>query len=147
MIGSWPDMSLPRSPDAILNFIKAIENKQTDLVMSLGDSWNGNPWGPPITMHCKAGFGRTGSTNIFEKKIENSIIFLSKVRCFWSIMQSTCFKTLRQSTFLQSSKNFERNAITRSKEKNSTNFVTILSSSLLTDKENLGAISVFKILA
>lgn len=71
MIGSWPDMSLPRSPDAVLNFINAIENKQMDSVKTLGDFWTGNPWGPPITMHCKAGFGRTGLMKVFEKGIED----------------------------------------------------------------------------
>jgi protein tyrosine phosphatase len=60
MIASWPDMQLPKSPTAILNFIAAFEGKQREIVEQLGTSWTGNPWGPPILMHCKAGFGRSG---------------------------------------------------------------------------------------
>jgi protein tyrosine phosphatase len=81
-------MQLPKSPTTILNFIAAFEDKQREIVKQLGTSWTGNPWGPPILMHCKAGFGRSGLTSSFFGSLATSTILPGALTLIYNAITS-----------------------------------------------------------
>lgn len=72
---AWPDHNLPNNPDALIQFIKQIENtkKHDELKKS------------PVLVHCSAGVGRTGcflAITIGIKQIDNeALIDIVRIVC------------------------------------------------------------------
>lgn len=73
---AWPDHNLPGNPDALIQFVKQIENIKNN---------NEEVKKSPILVHCSAGVGRTGcflAIKIGIKQIDNeALIDIVRIVC------------------------------------------------------------------
>ncbi|RNA37685.1 Receptor-type tyrosine- phosphatase R [Brachionus plicatilis] len=91
---AWPDHNLPDNPDALIQFIKQVENMK-----KIDETKNS-----PILVHCSAGVGRTGcflAIAIGIKYIDNeSLIDIVRIVCKLRKERGGMIQTLEQYEFI-----------------------------------------------